>query len=179
MQRGLTSARRFGTMGPRMSVTDKQVRAARARYAKGGISQRRLAEELGVSQTFLFEILVGRVRPEAGGPLHTPSDRLFTKSEVVAIRRAYATRRVTQVELAERHSVDIATISRLLRGETYADVGGPISEGARTLPRSAKLEPRQLDHVLSSADGHSELARRYGVSRQLIQQLRRRWGWAP
>lgn len=162
-----------------MSLTDKQIRGARVRYAKGGISQRKLAEQLGISQTFLFEILVGRVRPEAGGPLHEPSDRLFSKSDVVAIRRAYATRRVTQAELAQRYSVDIATISRLLRGETYADVGGPISEGALSRPRSTKLRPRQLDHVLSSSDGHSELARRYGVSRQLIQQLRRRWGWSP
>lgn len=162
-----------------MALTDKQIRVARARYAKGGISQRRLAEDLGVSQTYLFEILVGRVRPEAGGPLHTPTDRLFTKKDVVAIRRAYATRRVTQAELAARHSVDIATISRLLRGETYADVGGPISDGALTRPRSTKLDPRELDYVLSSTDGHSELARRYGVSRQLIQQLRRRWGWSP
>lgn len=161
-----------------MSLTDKQIREARARYAKGGISQRKLAEELGVSQTYLFEILVGRVRPEAGGPLHTPADRLFSKKEVVAIRRVYATRKVTQAELAQRYSVDIATISRLLRGETYADVGGPISEGALSRPRSTKLGPRELDYVLSSSEGHAVLARRYGVSRQLIQQLRRRWGWA-
>lgn len=160
-----------------MALTDKQIRDARRRYAKGGISQRKLAEGLGISQTYLYEILVGRVRPQAGGPLHSPTDRLFTKREVVALRRTYATRRVSQAELAERHGVDIATISRLLRGETYGDVGGPISEGALTRPRSTKLGPRALDHVLASEESHSELARRYGVSRQLIQQLRRRWGW--
>lgn len=161
-----------------MSLTDKQIRHVRKRYALGGISQRELAEELGVSQTYLFEILTGRVRSEAGGPLHTPAERMFSTRQVVAIRRAYATRKVTQGELAEQHGVDIATMSRLLRGETYADVGGPISDGALQVPRSTKLDPRQVDHVLTSAEGHSTLARRYGVSRQLIQQLRRRWGWS-
>ncbi len=160
-----------------MSLTDKQIRDARRRYALGGVSQRELAELLGVSQTYLFEILTGRVRPKAGGPLHTPAERMFTAKQVTAIRRAYATRRVTQAQLAEQYGVDIATMSRLLRGETYADVGGPISEGALVAPRSGKLSPRQVDHVLASKEGHSELARRYGVSRQLIQQLRRRWGW--
>jgi transcriptional regulator with XRE-family HTH domain len=161
-----------------MSLTDKQIRFARRRYSMGGVSQRELAELLGISQTYLFEILTGRVRPQAGGPLHTPAERTFSAKQVVAIRRAYGTGRVTQAELAEKHGVDIATMSRLLRGETYADAGGPISEGALLAPRSTKLTARQLEHVLRSKEGHSELARRYGVSRQLIQQLRRRWGWS-
>lgn len=162
-----------------MGLTDKQIQKARARYAAGGISQRELALRLGVSQSYLFEVLTGRIRRTAGGPLHVPRERTFDKKLVIAIRRAYAARRATQTELAERHCVDIATISRLLRGETYSDVGGPISDGALTRPRSSKLDPKALDHVLASTEGHSELARRYGVSRQLIQQLRRRWGWQP
>jgi DNA-binding XRE family transcriptional regulator len=160
-----------------MNLTKKQIRFVRSRYAKGGISQRALAELVGVSETYLHAILVGRVGQDAGGPLHAPTRGVFSKKDVVAIRRNYASRRVTQLELAQEHGVDVATISRLVRGETYAEVGGPVIDGAAARPRSSRLSPEQVDAVLTSAEGHSALAKRYGVSRQLVQQLRERWGW--
>jgi DNA-binding XRE family transcriptional regulator len=102
---------------------------------------------------------------------------VISTSDARAIRNELATGRVTQRELARRYGVSPATISRLVRGLRHADAGGPIIATGSTLPWPRKLAPLQMEEALASAEGHSAVARRLGVSRQAIQQLRDRWGW--
>lgn len=45
---------------PNRKLTDEQIRAVRARYASGGVSQQRLADEYGVHQTCISGIVRNR-----------------------------------------------------------------------------------------------------------------------
>ena len=67
-----------------------------------------------------------------------------------------------------------AAVSRLVRGRTYEDVGGPrVDKGG--MPHGRKLTPKQILDVARSDENMSALARKYGVTRQAIQALRKRW----
>jgi DNA-binding transcriptional regulator YiaG len=161
-----------------MNLTDRQIKEARERYSKGDVSQQQLAQQLGASRAVIADLLAGRLRKEAGGPFYRPKRRMLTNKQVEQIRKAYAKGDVAQVEIAKQYGLDIASVSRMLRGLTYADAGGPLAETGASQPRPKKLTPEQMEEILESTGSHADLARRMGVSRQAVQQLRERWGWA-
>lgn len=165
--------------GGAMDFTDAQIRAIRRRYAAGGVTQRELAKELDVSERWIIAVLRGRLRKEAGGPIHRVKKvRSLTKKQVEKLRTQYARGKIAQVEIAKKIGLDIAGVSRMLRGITYADAGGPLAETNGNMPTPHKLTHEQLEELLASPESHSVAARRLGVSRQAVQQLRDRWGWS-
>lgn len=160
-----------------MNLTDSQIREVRERYSRGETNQTQLAKQLGISRAAVADLLAGRVRKEAGGPFYRPKRRMLTNKQVEQIRKAYAKGNIAQVDIARQYNLDIASVSRMLRGLTYADAGGPLAETGAAQPRPKKLTPEQMEEILESSASHAELARRMGVSRQAVQQLRERWGW--
>jgi len=154
-------------------LNDATVRKIRARYAKGDVTMEALGTENGLSAHQVSKVVRGQVRPDAGGPVREARPRLSAK-DVANIRKRYQ-KGALQVELAREHQVSISVMSRLLRGLAHRDAGGPtFPEGAKR-PRSRKLNAAQIKQILSTEESDSELARKFGCSRQLIQQFRKRW----
>lgn len=154
-------------------LSDGIVRKIRSRYDKGDITMDELGSEVGLSAHQVSKVVRGQVRADAGGPVREARARLSAK-DVTAIRKRYA-KGALQVELAREHNVSISVMSRLLRGLAHRDAGGPtFPEGAKR-PRSRKLSGVQIKQILTTEESDSELARKFGVSRQLIQQFRKRW----
>ena len=50
----------FGEINPSAKITDEQVRDARLRYAAGGITQKQLAQELGISRSNVSLLVRGK-----------------------------------------------------------------------------------------------------------------------
>lgn len=50
-------------------LTTEQVEAIRERYAAGGVTQRQLADQHGVSQPTMHHLLTGRLYADAPGPI--------------------------------------------------------------------------------------------------------------
>lgn len=98
----------------------------------------------------------------------------LSRRQVATLRKRYAKGVASQAALAREYGVSAASVSRIVRGHTYEDVGGPRVESG-TMPHGRKLTPRQILEVARSEENMSALARRYGVTRQAIQALRRRW----
>ncbi|MGF1470084.1 MAG: hypothetical protein ACFCGT_28525 [Sandaracinaceae bacterium] len=163
---------------PRPELTDQDIRTIRQTYAQGEVTQRDIAEDYGVSVRKIAAILRGEIRPAAGGPLRRPDKRRrLTPRSVKRIRQRYADEDLTVTELAKEHGLAVSTVSRLVRGESHARADGPRSQPLLRPPRLRVLQPEQVEEILSSPAPHNELAKRFGVSRQAVQQLRQRWGW--
>lgn len=98
----------------------------------------------------------------------------LSRRQVATMRRRYATGNFSQVALAREYDVSQAAVSRILRGKSRRDVGGPLVKKGE-VPRGRKLTPRQVAEVAASGESCAALGRRYGVTRQAIQQLKQRW----
>lgn len=116
----------------------------------------------------------GEARQDAGGPTVLRGRAKLTKRQVAALRRRYSKGVASQAQLAREYGISAAAVSRLVRGRTYEDVGGPrVDKGG--MPHGRKLTPKQILDVARSDENMSALARKYGVTRQAIQALRKRW----
>ena len=156
------------------ALTDGQVRTIRRKYSKGTATQRELAEQHGLGAHQIGRITRGETRADAGGPVVIKGRSKLTRRQVAALRQRYAKGVASQATLAREYGISAAAVSRLVRGRTYDDVGGPRTATGE-LPHGRKLTPRQILEVAQSDDNMSELARRFGVTRQAIQALRKRW----
>ncbi|MBZ0115645.1 MAG: hypothetical protein K8H88_01530 [Sandaracinaceae bacterium] len=154
-------------------LSEANIRKIRARYAKGGVSMAELGTENGLSAHQISQLVCGLARADAGGPLRERKARL-TAAQVSAMRKRYAKGEL-QVTIAKDYGVSISVMSRLLRGLAHAKAGGPTFPEGRKQPRSRKLSAKQIERVLKTDESDSALARDFGVSRQLIQQFRKRW----
>lgn len=154
-------------------LTDKQVQQIRAQYAKGK-TQSELADKHGLRPYQIGRLTRGAARAAAGGPTGINTREKLTPRQVVALRRQYAKGSANQTTLAERYGISNAAVSRVVRGITYAEVGGPRID-KHGLPSGRKLTPKQILHIAQSDTGLSELARKYGISRQAVHAHRQRW----
>ncbi len=155
-------------------LSEAQVRAIRKKYEKGKQSQRELAEEYGLGTHQIGRITRGEARGDAGGPISSRGRTKLTSRQVAALRRRYSSGVASQATLAREYGVSAAAVSRLVRGNTYDGVGGPrVEKGG--MPHGRKLTPKQILEVAQSDANMSELARKFGVTRQAIQALRKRW----
>ena len=106
----------------------------------------------------------------------------LTPELVREIRASYAAGDVTQRELAAKHGISPFAISSLVTGASWAWVGGEIQE-PRDYVRLTAMDVRSI--LARCAGGRptsavvTELAERYGVSREAIWAVvsRRRWQW--
>jgi len=155
-------------------LTDAEIRTIRRKYARGETSQKRLGAEHGVTSADVGRITRGAVRREAGGSITRNGRTKLSHRQIAALRRRYAQGVASQAQLAREYGVSAAAISRLVRGHTYDAVGGPLTDKGG-MPHGRKLTPKQILEVARSSESMSALARRFGVTRQAIQALRKRW----
>lgn len=117
-QAGIEFRPRWGVSVDHLSPAD--VRRARRRFARGGVSQSELATDFGVSPQVMFRLLRHELMPDAGGPklsrqARRRAGRLAPKTKAM-IRRRYATGRYTQSELAREYGVARQTLQSILKG---------------------------------------------------------------
>ena len=118
----------------RAKLTDAQVIEIRARYKGQWGSQTKLAKEYGVSQGLISQIVrggiwmhlpVGEVRGSPDKAHLCGENHHFasvTNDQVREIRWLYAEGGITHQQLAERFSVSRATVSRIVRRNTWQHV---------------------------------------------------------
>lgn len=125
-------------------LSRSKVRRARERYAAGGVTARKLAEELGVSRPVMGRLLRHESMPEAGGPMRKRRSRLAPR-QVLTIRRRFAAGTSCRA-LATFYSLPIATVYAIVTGRTYREIGGPTTASTRarkqgSTPGHADLKP--------------------------------------
>ncbi|MGE0790822.1 MAG: hypothetical protein AB7S26_34425 [Sandaracinaceae bacterium] len=155
-------------------LTDVQVKTIRDKYSKGKKSQRELGEQYGLGTHQIGRLTRGEAREGAGGPVSSNGRTKLTPKQVASLRKRYSKGIASQATLAREFGISAAAVSRLVRGNTYEDVGGPLTEKGG-MPHGRKLTPQQILQVARSNENMSKLARKYGVTRQAIQALRKRW----
>lgn len=98
----------------------------------------------------------------------------FTEADILAIRALAPT--MTLQEVGRQYGTDPAHISRIVRGEVWERVAGPI-RGPLGVGRPAKLTAGQLESLLAErAAGATQqtLAARYGISQGSVSNYLRR-----
>lgn len=120
-----------GNRGGKRKVDGEDVREIRRRYAGEDISQSALAADYPISESYLGEIVRGKTRTDVGGPTanynHTKHHSSLGADDVREIRRRYEEEDICQATLAEEYPVSSATISDIIRGETWTHIDGPTS----------------------------------------------------
>lgn len=115
-------------------LTVDQVVDIRERFSAGEAMQQVLADEYGLDQSTVSDVVTGENWPDAPGPITTlkPSDEnhplsKLTDEDVVEIRERYASEDVSQYDLADEYEVaSQGTIGAVVRGELWSDTLGPI-----------------------------------------------------
>jgi DNA-binding CsgD family transcriptional regulator len=105
----------------RAPLTIKQVDDIRARV-EGGQARAAVAAALGVSIHTVHSIMSGR----RSGRSEVPA-RQFSEDDVVRMRTLFK-EGASQSDLAEQFGTQQQAVSQIVRGKTYADVGGPIAK---------------------------------------------------
>lgn len=110
-------------------LTEEIVKAIRADYKRGGVSQRELAVKYGISQPTVSHVVTGYVWGHVKGAVEPLTDhtvgrmqRALTDNEARAIRLEYQLGNVTQAQLAERYGVVQSQISNIILRKTYKHV---------------------------------------------------------
>ena len=112
-------------------LTATQVLEIRERHAAGE-SMTPLMREFGIDVATISALLHGRTWQAVGGPRFAGrSDYVTLKPALVRrMRKEYAGGE-TQRALAARYGVNINIVTRIVRGEKYPEVGGPIIRNTR------------------------------------------------
>jgi DNA-binding MarR family transcriptional regulator len=104
----------------------------------------------------------------------------LTFLQVLEIRRRYANGEGHQYQLAEEYGVSQSTVSRIVRGEVWAEASGPVGPGRPHRGgrhHHAKLSTDQVREIREKyATGgitQRDLAERYGVSTKHISEILR------
>jgi len=101
---------------------------------EAGMTFAAMAGVFGKSYRSIANLSLGTTYQHLKGPrrnkdyaYHNPGQSKLSEEEVIEIREMYATGDYTQAELAEEFGVRQTAISRIVRGEVYRYVGGPIT----------------------------------------------------
>lgn len=95
--------------------------------------------------------------------------RTLAPEEVLAMREAAAG--ASAAALARRYGVGCTTAERILRGETYRDLGGPVSPSA---PRGEPLPDQTVIAIRerrAAGKGVADIAREFGITRQMCDRI--------
>lgn len=105
-----------GEKNPRTKLSDVQVRQIRE-HAAAGEDLGALAVEFGITAASVTQLVTGKFRVAAGGPIREAKSRsILTDGDVAEIRRL-AVDGVPNVELARRYGVHPSHISKTLSGQ--------------------------------------------------------------
>jgi len=106
-------------------MTTEQADAIRERVAAGE-ARAAVANDLGVSIHTVHSIMSGRRAGRSEAPV-----RQFTEADVVKMRTLFS-EGASQADLADRFATQQQAVSQIVRGKTYADLGGPIATKRQT-----------------------------------------------
>lgn len=119
-------------------LSSEEVVEIRERYAAGGVNLSELGREYDVTCTHVGQIVRGEKWSHIGGPItkETASQSgernhgsSLTPEKARSMREKYADDpQLRQSDLADEHGVSVTTVSRVLRGESWVDAGGPITK---------------------------------------------------
>lgn len=125
---------RKGPSAPQARFSDDEIREMR-RLVAAGCTERGVAERFDCAPSYVNRVACGAYRREAGGPIAVPGvgaprgerngSAVLTAETVVAIREAVAGG-ASQRETARRFGTSPAQVWRIVRGLTWASVGGPL-----------------------------------------------------
>jgi hypothetical protein len=124
-------------------LTVDQATLLRHDRAAGALG-RDLAIKYGVSIDMVYDIVHGKTYQNAGGPIRAPRPKL-TPADVMAIRQAHA-RGVSLERLAAQYSIDRMTVSDVVRGLSWVNVGGPLA------PRQQPVQPSEKPPAVVDTD---------------------------
>lgn len=114
-----------------VKLTGSDVLAIRERYASGGVTQKMLSDEYGISGPHICSILTGKYWRHVGGPIQTANEirrnqvrgeragNARLTSEMVRVIRES---RESSAALARRFGVGASTVKRVRAGETWTHV---------------------------------------------------------
>jgi len=187
-------------------IADGDVVSICEKYATGQYRQWQLAEAYGLSQAHVSHIIRGYhwkhlerpvTKHAPGGPgisrphsdssaYHTwgageehPNSKL-TDDKVRQIRDTYSTETIAQYELANHYGVSSPVIGKIVRGEAWVHVGGPITH-RRWWQRNGKVNAAEVKTIrqLYSVGNvtYAELGKRYGVHKNTIGSIIRGETW--
>lgn len=120
-------------------LTDDQIQQIRDRYAAGGVRQAELAAEYGVVVDHISHIVRGDQWKDAEGVVldddlptmaygeWAPNAKL-TNQQVIEARELYAWGGMTLKQLCKAYDLGRSTMHRIVTGQSYQRIGGPIVE---------------------------------------------------
>jgi len=119
-------------------LTEADVIELRERYATEAVSQATLGEDYGITQGQVGGIVRGEKWKTAGGPRtntgagrngsntgNKGGNRRLDAEAVKEIRTEYANTDKSQYDLADEYGVTRPAIGKIVRGDSWPDVGGP------------------------------------------------------
>lgn len=134
----------------------------------------KMSEKYLVLPATIRAVLTGKTWDEAGGFAETcklarkvRENRLLPNEKVIEIREKKASG-VSIPALAEEYGLKKCMVATLVRGASYADVGGPLHVGKQHLSEEQRREVRRL-HQEGMAD--RELAKAFGVTTPTIRKI--------
>jgi len=167
---------------PKMGMTDNEVIEAVVDFLSCNYSLREVADRYGVTSPTLKSIFLGETKRYAHLQNRIPTQRLhalvnwkskkrgamFLPYQVVEIRKLRRSGKSLEW-LGKRFRVDPTTINMIARGDTYADVGGLLTEGIPKKSRAEKMN-KTAKRVLLLLGNNShasfvEITDQLGISR--------------
>ena len=172
----------------RTDFTDDEVITIRNRY-RDGENQDFLAQEYGLTVKSVRSLVSGRTFADVPNPVplrerEVVKGRKLNEADVLDIRQQ-AHEGVPRGELAAKYDTSNGHISRIMAGEAWPHVGGPVvpSKGQTVGEHvwSSKFTQSQVVEIRNryGAGGvtQKELAKEYGVSVGTISRITNRYGW--
>lgn len=99
------------------------------------------------------------------------SQAKLTEEVVLNIRNEYATNSTTQKQLANDYGVSTSAISKLLLGNTWKEVGGPISSNKQGTPKLSKDNVLAIRSLYDSGCSQSTIAKKFNVAKSNINSI--------
>lgn len=99
-----------------------------------------------------------------------------TDEEVVEMRERYAAGEISQPQLARQYGLTQATVNDILTGKRWQHVGGAITKRGRKSLNAGQVN--QIRSLLKNGVPRADIARRFGVRWQSIEDIRSGKSWA-
>ena len=173
----------------RTNLTEDEVTTIRNRY-KNGEDQGFLAQEYSLTVKSVRSLVSGRTFADVPNPVPLRERRIvkgrkFSEADVLDIRQQAHTR-ISLTELTGKYGTSRAHISRIISGQAWPHVGGPIvpTSGLAVGERAgmSKLTSTQVVQIRNqyAAGGitQKDLASEHGVSVSTIRKVTNRSSWA-
>ena len=114
-------------------VTDAQVAEMRRLRAETGITYKELGSQFGINKTTAAKICKGLQRADAPGPISYSYDNqtertILTPDEVVELRNMRKDYKEDVETLALMFDISKSTVRKIIKGQSFASVGGPIED---------------------------------------------------